>query len=68
LPILPPVRRLAGTAKQFAVTVWYAVIEKGTEKPSSALGNIVGWYKYQVTASDVPSGFLRHDPAYKKGG
>jgi hypothetical protein len=50
------------------LTVWYAVIEKGTGNPSSALGNIVGWYKYQVTTSDVPSGFSRHDPAYKKGG
>ena len=56
--------QMAGVFSQLELSMIRARVRSGMEN-AKAKGKQIG--RPQVTADDVPSGFLRHYPAYKKG-
>ena len=56
--------QMAGVFSQLELSMIRARVRSGMEN-AKAKGKKIG--RPQVTADDVPSGFLRHYPAYKKG-
>ena len=56
--------QMAGVFSQLELSMIRARVRSGTEN-AKAKGKQIG--RPQVTADDVPSGFLRHYPAYKRG-
>lgn len=58
--------QMAGVFSQLKLSMIRARVRSGMENAKAkAKGKQIG--RPQVTADDVPSGFLRHYPAYKKG-
>ena len=58
------VLHMAGVFSQLELSMIRARVRSGMEN-AKAKGKQIG--RPQVTADDVPSGFLRHYPAYKRG-
>ena len=56
--------QMAGVFSQLELSMIRARVRSGMEN-AKAKGKQIG--RPQVTANDVPSGFLRHYPAYKRG-
>ena len=56
--------QMAGVFSQLELSMIRARVRSGMEN-AKAKGKQIG--RPQVTADDIPSGFLRHYPAYKKG-
>ncbi len=56
--------QMAGVFSQLELSMIRAKVRSGMEN-AKAKGKQIG--RPQVTADDVPSGFLRHYPAYKRG-
>ena len=56
--------QMAGVFSQLELSMIRARVRSGMEN-AKAKGKQIG--RPQVTADDVPSGFLRHYPAYKRG-
>ena len=56
--------QMAGVFSQLELAIIRARVRSGMEN-AKAKGKQIG--RPQVTADDVPSGFLRHYPAYKRG-
>ena len=56
--------QMAGVFRQLELSMIRARVRSGMEN-AKAKGKQIG--RPQVTADDVPSGFLRHYPAYKRG-
>ena len=59
-----PFLQMAGVFSQLELSMIRARVRSGMEN-AKAKGKQIG--RPQVTADDVPSGFLRHYPAYKRG-
>ena len=56
--------QMAGVFSQLELSMIRARVRSGMEN-AKAKGKQIG--RPKVTADDVPSGFLRHYPAYKRG-
>ena len=56
--------QMAGVFSQLELSMIRARVRSGMDN-ARAKGRQIG--RPQVTADDVPSGFLRHYPAYKRG-
>ena len=56
--------QMAGVFSQLELSMIRARVRSGMEN-AKAKGKQIG--RPQVTSDDVPSGFLRHYPAYKRG-
>ena len=63
-PVSEAFLQMAGVFSQLELSMIRARVRSGMEN-AKAKGKQIG--RPQVTADDVPSGFLRHYPAYKRG-